>query len=117
MPEFGTSNRVGLRYIAEMEWGETPTGTITLQPVRFTSESLNYNADFVTSEEIRADRMTPDTVQVVSSASGDINGEWSFSSYDAFIEAALYSTSVIGSIVIVSSLSVSYTHLTLPTKA
>ena len=94
MPEFGTSNRVGLRYIAEMEWGETPTGTITLQPVRFTSESLNYNADFVTSEEIRADRMTPDTVQVASSASGDINGEWSFSSYDAFIEAALYSSFV-----------------------
>lgn len=91
MPDFGTSNRVALRQVAESTWGTTP-GTPTLTPVRFTSESLNYNADFITSEEIRADRMTPDTIQVSSSAAGDINGEWSYGSYDDFIQAALYGT-------------------------
>ena len=90
MPEFGTSNRVALRQIAESTWGTTPA-TPTFDAVRFTSESLNYNADFITSEEIRADRMTPDTIQVSSQAGGDINGEWSYATYDDFIEAALYS--------------------------
>jgi hypothetical protein len=89
MPDFGTSNRVALRQVAEVTWGTTP-GTPTMEAIRFTSESLNYNADFITSEEIRADRMTPDTIQVSSQAGGDINGEWSYATYDAFIAAALY---------------------------
>ncbi len=91
MPEFGTSNRVALRQVAETTWGVTPTSP-ALDAVRFTSESLNYNAEFTRSEEIRADRMTPDTVKVSSSAGGDISGEWSYSTYDAFIQAALLST-------------------------
>lgn len=91
MPDFGTSNRVALRQVAESTWGETPA-TPTLEAVRFTSESLNYNADFITSEEIRADRMTPDTIQVSSMGAGDINGEWSYGTYDAFIEGAMFST-------------------------
>lgn len=91
MPNFGTSNRVALRSVAESTWGTTPA-TPTLAAVRFTSESLNYNADFITSEEIRSDRMTPDTIQVSSQAGGDINGEWSYGTYDDFIAAALYSS-------------------------
>lgn len=91
MPNFGTSNRVALRQVAESTWGITPA-TPTLAAIRFTSESLNYNADFITSEEIRSDRMTPDTIQVSSQAGGDINGEWSYASYDEFIASALYST-------------------------
>ena len=91
MPDFGTSNRVALRQVAESTWGDTP-GTPTLEAVRFTSEGLNYNADFITSEEIRADRMTPDTIQVSSQAGGDINGEWSYATYDDFIAAAMYGT-------------------------
>lgn len=90
MPDFGTSNRVALRQVEETEWGETPASP-ALTPVRFTSESLNYNADFITSQEIRSDRMTPDTIQVASSASGDINGEWSYGAYDDFIAGAMYS--------------------------
>jgi len=88
---FGTSNRVALRQVAETVWGETPA-TPTLTPVRFTGESLNYNADFVTSQEIRSDRMTPDIIQVSSLASGDIQGEWSYGSYDDFIQAAMFGT-------------------------
>lgn len=86
---FGTSNRVALRQVEETIWGTTPA-TPTLKAIRFTSESLNYNASFITSEEIRADRMTPDTIQVSSQAGGDINCEWSYGTYDDFIAAALY---------------------------
>jgi len=91
MPDFGTSNRVALRQVAESTWGTTPA-TPTLEAIRFTSESLNYNSDFVTSEEIRSDRMTPDTIQVSSQGGGDISGEWSYASYDDLIEGAMYST-------------------------
>ena len=90
MPDFGTSNRVALRQVAEVTWGTIPA-TPTFEAIRFTSESLNYNADFITSEEIRSDRMTPDTIQVSSQAGGDINGEWSYATYDDFIASALYS--------------------------
>ncbi len=88
MSNFGTTNRVALRQVPEVVWGETPAAP-SLAAIRFTSESLNYNAEFIVSEEIRADRMTPDTIQVSSDGSGDINGEWSFSTYDEFIAGAM----------------------------
>ncbi len=88
---FGTSNRVALRIVEETNWGETPASP-SLDALRFTSESLNYNADFITSEEIRSDRMTPDTIQVSSMGSGDINGEWSYATYDLLIEGVMFSS-------------------------
>lgn len=88
---FGSSNRVALRVIEETIWGTTPD-TPTLQALRFTSENLNYNADFVTSQEIRSDRMTPDTIQVSSGAGGEISGELSYGTYDDLIEGAMFST-------------------------
>jgi hypothetical protein len=91
MTNFATSNRVALRRVAETTWGTTPASP-TLSAIRFTSESLNYNADFIKSEEIRSDRMTPDTIQVSSQAGGEINGEWSYATYDDFIAAALFGT-------------------------
>lgn len=86
---FGTTNAVALRYIAETTWGTTPA-TPTLQNLRYTSEALNYNAEFITSEEIRSDRMTTDTIQVSSSSDGDVNGEWSYGTHDDFIEGAMF---------------------------
>jgi hypothetical protein len=87
---FGASNAVALRYVEESTWGTTPA-TPTLDAIRYTSEGLNYNGEFITSEEIRSDRMTSDTIQVSSSSDGDINGEMSYASYDDFIEGAMYS--------------------------
>jgi hypothetical protein len=86
---FASSDAVALRYIAEVTWGTTPA-TPALQALRYTSEGLNYNADFITSEEMRADRMTADTVQVSSSAAGPINGELSYATYDDFIDTVMY---------------------------
>lgn len=87
---FGSSNRVALRVVDEATWGVTPNNP-TLEALRFTSESLNYNADFTMSEEIRADRMTPDTVQVSASAGGDIKGELSYATYDKLFACGLFS--------------------------
>jgi len=87
---FGTSNRVALRYVMETVWGTTPASP-AMQALRFTSESLNYNADFITSDEIRSDRMTADTIQVSSSGGGDISGELSYATYDDFIMSVMFS--------------------------
>ena len=87
---FATANRVAMRYIAEVTENETPASP-ALQALRFTSESLNNSADFTTSEEIRSDRMTPDTVQTSLSAGGDINGELSYTTYEDLIEGAMFS--------------------------
>lgn len=87
---FATSNRIAVRYIAEVTENTTPT-TPALQAQRLTSESLNNTADFITSQEIRSDRMTPDTIQTSLSAGGDISGEFSYTTYDDFIEGVMFS--------------------------
>lgn len=87
---FATSNRIAIRYIEEVTENTTP-GTPALQATRLTSESLNNTADFITSQEIRDDRMTPDTVQTSLSAGGDISGEFSYTTYDDFIEGVMFS--------------------------
>jgi hypothetical protein len=87
----GTSNRVGVRYVKETVEGTTPS-TPALTPVRLTGESINFKANFASSEEIRSDRMTADTIYTSGSAEGDINAELSYASFDDFFEAALFST-------------------------
>lgn len=92
MPQFGTSNRVSLRYLPETTFGTTPTlsNTVQYQELRYTGETLNYGATFEPSQEIRADRMTPDTVLVGRTSEGDINGELSYGTYDSLIEHVMY---------------------------
>ena len=85
------SNRVAIRHVTESVFGTTPA-TPALKELRFTGESLNYNLSNVVSEEIRADRMTSDLVQVQSDAAGDLNVELSYDAYDDFIQAALAGT-------------------------
>jgi len=85
------SNRVGLRFIKEVTFGETPT-TPAFNELRYTGESLNYNISNVTSDEIRSDRMTADLVQVEADASGDISVEVSYDAYDSLLEGVMAST-------------------------
>lgn len=87
---FGSSNRVALRVVPEVDWGVTPANP-SFAALRFTQESLNYNATFTMSQEIRADRMTPDTIQTESSAGGDIKGELSAGTYDTLLTCAMFS--------------------------
>ena len=91
MPNLASSNRVSLGAIAEVTWGVTPASP-TFKMIRFKGESLNYNASFKNSEEIRADRMTADTVKTSQMAEGGFDGELSWASFDDFIEAAMCGT-------------------------
>jgi hypothetical protein len=84
------SNRVQLRYIEETTWGAIP-GTRDMQELRFTSEDLVYNVENIKSSEIRDDRQTTDLILTGASASGSINFELSYESYDDFLAGALWS--------------------------
>lgn len=88
---FAISNAVALRYIEEVTLGTTPA-TPALTAIRFTSEDLNFNLEFESSEEIRSDRMRSDTIQVGASADGSIEGELSYGTYDDFMEGAQFSS-------------------------
>ena len=83
-----SSNRVALRRIVEATYGTTPASP-AFDAMRFTSESVNYNLSNIVSDEIRADRMIPDLVQVASDASGDVNFEMSYNAYDLEIRGAM----------------------------
>lgn len=83
-----TSNLTRLRYISEATFGTTP-GTGTSEDLRFTGESLNYTLSTETSQEIRSDRQIADLVQVGAEASGDVQFELSYGTFDSFMAAAL----------------------------
>jgi hypothetical protein len=85
---FSDSNRASLKYVAESEWGVTPTSP-SMQDLNLTSESLTGNINTVTSDTIRDDRNISDIVTVGGGASGDISFEMRFADNDDFIEAAL----------------------------
>lgn len=88
---FATSNRTALRYVRETVFGTTPT-TPAFKEIRYTGESLNYNIQNVTSNEIRSDRQTTDLVQVSADVSGDVNFELSQIAFEDLMEMALCGT-------------------------
>jgi hypothetical protein len=83
------SNLVGLAYIKETTWGQTPAGPPTLQNLRFVSESLGQNTNSIASGEIVNDRQISDLIRVGISGIGDINFELSYGTYDEYFAAAL----------------------------
>lgn len=80
-------------YMAEEPcWGIDPTTQSprpVLTAVRFTGESLVHNTESVTTNEIRSDAQITDQVRVGVGASGDINFELSYGTFDRFFEGAL----------------------------
>ena len=87
------SDRVGVAYVVESEYGEFPSGPAeTLQNLRLTSETFQQNTDTVQSTEIRSDRQVTDVIRTDVGASGDLNFELSYGTYDDFLEAALQGT-------------------------
>ena len=80
-------------YMAEEEcWGANPL-TVSPRPaltaVRFTGESLVHNQTFITTNEIRSDAQISDTVRTGVGATGDINFELSYGTFDRFFEGGL----------------------------
>lgn len=88
---FADSNRARLRYTKEDDnaWGTTPS-TGKTRELRYTGSTINANKQTVVSEEIRADRMTADYIEVGANSAGDFNIEYSAGSHDDFLEAAVY---------------------------
>lgn len=82
------SNRASLRFIAEATWGTTP-GSGTTKEMRYTSSSLVTGKETQTSNEIRADRMVSNIIEVAGTSSGEINTEISGGSNDDFMQAFL----------------------------
>lgn len=86
------ANRVSLKYLAEVTYGDTPPNSNSWQLLRYTSQSIAANPQTVVSNEIRDDRMVTDLVLVGSSVSGDMGCEFSATTYDELLEAAFMGT-------------------------
>lgn len=91
MAQTASSNLARLLIIPETVFGVTPS-TGDVQTLRFTGESLQFGITTETSQEIRSDRQISDLIQVGAEASGDVNFELSYGTYDALIAAALGGT-------------------------
>jgi hypothetical protein len=81
------SSLASLYFLEEVTWGEIPA--IALQTMRFTSESLGQQTQTVRSAEIVPTGDDSDIVRTSISASGDVNGEFSYATYDKFLSAGL----------------------------
>lgn len=88
---FADSNRASLRAMAEdpNAWGVTPA-TGASREMRFNSSKLAPKKETKTSDELRADRMIPNIIEVGASADGDVNFEFSGGAMDDFLAAFVY---------------------------
>jgi hypothetical protein len=71
------SNRLRLAIVRETTLGVTP-GSPRMRTMRVTGESLRYTPKFVTSAEIRSDRMNSDPVKVNEENQGPVNFELNY---------------------------------------
>jgi len=79
-----------IRYLEEVVRGTTPSGNPT--ELRVTGESLNQSVESAASQELRNDRMMPDSILTGGQVGGALNFEMSFLTYDTFLEALLAGT-------------------------
>jgi len=76
---------------ATLTGGANATG-LTLKHIRYTGESINFNIENTKSAEITPSRVETDLIQTSAEASGDINAELSYGTFDDFIEAVMCGT-------------------------
>jgi len=86
-----TANRTGLYLVKEVTYGTTPA-TPAFEPLRITSEDVNYSATNAKSKELRSDRNSGGTVRTDASVTGGFDAELSSLSFDTAIAAFLAST-------------------------
>ena len=88
------SNRVKVYYVSETTaaYGSTPAGSGNWVETRMTGESLRGQPRTVVSNEIRSDRMIADLRKVGLDVNGALNHEWSYGTYDDFIQAVMGDT-------------------------
>ncbi|TGP28202.1 hypothetical protein EN875_032095 [Mesorhizobium sp. M2D.F.Ca.ET.232.01.1.1] len=71
------ANRVRLTHVREVTLGTTPN-TPRMRKARMTGETLRFAPAFVSSQELRDDRMNADPIKVDEMNDGPVNGELSF---------------------------------------
>lgn len=91
------ADRVRLSYAEETTFADEAFAPSALIDLRFTAESLKQATDVARSAEIRDDRQTSDVVRVGVRAEGDINFEFSDSTFDDLIVAVLQASDTWGS--------------------
>lgn len=89
MGEFASANTGQILRVEEVTYGVTPT-TPTLIETRMTGESLDFAREVTISEELRSDRQRSGSTTTSASASGSIDHELSYGTYDDFFESAFY---------------------------
>ncbi|MGJ8685828.1 MAG: phage tail tube protein [Spongiibacteraceae bacterium] len=85
-------NNVGLIYVPELVAGTTPVDSPNWQTLRVTGESLQANPQKQTSNEIRADRQSGGSFLTSMDIGGDLNFEFSATTFDDLMEMALGGT-------------------------
>ncbi|WP_299726848.1 phage tail tube protein [uncultured Endozoicomonas sp.] len=86
-----TGARHSMAYVAEPSYGQTPD-TPELKPIRHTSTSLALSKETIQSEELRSDRQLAAFKHGNKQVGGDISFEFSYASFDDFLEAVLCGT-------------------------
>lgn len=84
------SNRIRIAAVRESTLGVTP-GSPRMRQARITGEGLRYAPQFVTSDEIRADRMNVDPIKVNENVDGPINFELHYPTPDSVLSEAFRS--------------------------
>lgn len=75
------------RFTDESTWGVAPAASTTCQSLRRVSSTLSLNKDTYQSAETRKDRQISDFRHGTRRVQGDVSGELSPGTYEAFIEA------------------------------
>lgn len=86
-----STSRVAVRYVKESSFGVTPV-VGNHKALRVTGESLNYNLNKESSNEINAYRAVTSMIPTSAEASGSLNGEMQFGEYDDLMAGVLQST-------------------------
>ena len=100
------TSRVQLAYVAESSFGVQETGS-NLQILRITGESLKQDVASSQSNEIRSDRQIASIRRSRITASGGVNFELSYGTYDALLAAALLDSAWGSPVTVCSSATVS----------
>jgi hypothetical protein len=82
------SNYTSVLRKTEAAWGDGGSGDA--ERVRVTGETMKFAINNIRSEEIRSDRLTPDTLQVGARANGGFGMELSYSAFDGELAALLF---------------------------
>lgn len=85
------TSQTRLAYIPEVTYGVTPA-TPAFKNLRFTGENFKIGSQYVSSNEIRADRSVADSTLVAREAAGGFGFELSYGSFDDMLEALLQGT-------------------------